>query len=122
VLRSRYRLQLDGPWPQGETWLNWVVRLPPAKPVGYIQVTVTAREADLAWVIGTDHQRQGLAAEATRQVAEWLGRRSIRRLTAHIALGHSASERVAVAVGMQPSGEFDEDGEQIWLLDTDRPS
>jgi RimJ/RimL family protein N-acetyltransferase len=121
-LRSRYRLQLEGPWPQGQTWLNWVVRLSRGKPVGYIQVSVTAHAADLAWVISTDHQRQGYAVEATREVAELLGRVGIRRFTAHVARGHSASERVAAAVGMQQSGEFDEAGEQIWLLDTDGPS
>jgi RimJ/RimL family protein N-acetyltransferase len=120
-LRSRYRRQLDGPWPRGERWLNWVVRLSPEEPIGYIQATVTERGADLAWVITTDHQRRGYATEATREVAEWLARRSIRRLTAHVAPGHTGSERVAAGVGMQPSGEFDDAGEQIWHLVTSRP-
>ena len=120
-LRSRYRRQIDGPWPPGQTWLNWVVRLSPREPIGYVQATVIRHEADLAWVITTDHQRQGYATEATRAVAEWLGRRSIRRLTAHVAPDHAGSERVATGVGMEPSGDFDDAGEQIWHLDTSRP-
>jgi RimJ/RimL family protein N-acetyltransferase len=119
-LRSRYHRQLDGPRPPGQAWLNWVVRLPPREPIGYIQATVTEKEADLAWVIATAHQRQGYATEATRGVAEWLGRRSIRRLTAHVAPGHAGSERVATGVGMRPTGDFDDAGEQIWHLDTSR--
>jgi RimJ/RimL family protein N-acetyltransferase len=121
-LRSRYRLQLDGPWPHGQTWLNWVVRQTPGEPIGYIQATVTGQAADLAWVITTDHQRHGYAVEATREVAEWLCRRGIRRLTAHVAPSHTGSERVAAGVGMRPSGDFDEAGEQIWLLDTSGPT
>ena len=117
-LRRRYRRQVDGPWPPGQMWLNWVVRLPVHQPIGYVQATVTEQEADLAWVITTDHQRRGHATEAARGVAEWLERRGIRRLTAHVAPGHAGSERVATAVGMQPSGSFDDDGEQVWLLDT----
>ncbi|RYP88765.1 N-acetyltransferase [Nocardioides guangzhouensis] len=120
-LRRRYRRQVDGPWPQGQTWLNWVVRLSPHEPIGYVQATVTAQEADLAWVVTTDHQRQGYATEATREVAGWLGRQGIRRLTAHVAPGHAGSERVATGVGMRPSGDVDDAGEQIWHLDTSRP-
>jgi RimJ/RimL family protein N-acetyltransferase len=117
-LQRRYRRQLEGPWPDGQTWLNWVVRLSPEEPIGYVQATITEREADLAWVISTDHQRQGYASEATGAVAAWLGRRGIRRLTAHVAPGHTGSERVAARVGMKPSGDVDDAGEQIWLLDT----
>jgi len=115
-LTSRYRRQLDGPWPDGQVWLNWVVRLPSEEAIGYVQATVTEQGADLAWVISTDHQRQGYASEATRGVAEWLGRHSIDRLTAHVAPGHTGSERVATHVGMKPSGNFDDDGEQIWRV------
>jgi RimJ/RimL family protein N-acetyltransferase len=120
-LRSRYRRQLAGPWPPGQTWLNWVVRRSPEEPVGYVQATVTGQAADLAWVIGTDHQRQGYATEATREVAAWLVGRGVGRLTAHVAPGHMGSERVAAAVGMLPSGDVDDAGERIWHLDTNRP-
>jgi RimJ/RimL family protein N-acetyltransferase len=123
-LQRRYRRQLDGPRPPGQTWLNWIVRLPPNQPIGYVQATVTGqgadRGADLAWVIGTDHQRHGYATEATRAVAAWLGRQGVGRLTAHVAPGHTGSERVAAGVGMRPSGVHDEDGEQVWRLDPTR--
>jgi RimJ/RimL family protein N-acetyltransferase len=117
-LQSRYRRQLEGPWPQGQTWLNWVVRLSTGDPIGYLQATVTEQTAELAWVITTDHQRRGYAIEATRAVTTWLVARDIRSLTAHVVRGHTGSEGVAAGVGMQPSGTFDDAGEQIWRLDT----
>jgi RimJ/RimL family protein N-acetyltransferase len=117
-LTSRYRRQVDGPWPPGQTWLNWVVRRPPREPIGYVQATVTDQEADLAWVIAPAHQGRGHATEAARAVADWLAGRGVRRLTAHVAPGHTGSERVAAGVGMQPSGDLDGDGEQIWHLHT----
>jgi RimJ/RimL family protein N-acetyltransferase len=116
-LQGRYRRQLEGPWPDGQVWLNWVVRLPSKEPIGYIQVTVTDQGADLAWVIATHQQRHGYASEATRGVAQWLGHQGIGRLTAHVAPGHTGSERVAARVGMNPSGSFDDAGEQIWRDD-----
>jgi RimJ/RimL family protein N-acetyltransferase len=119
-LQGRYRRQVDGPWPHGETWLNWVVRLSAGEAVGYVQATVIDAAADLAWVIGAGHQRRGYAAEATHAVATWLVGEGIRRLTAHVASGHTGSERVAAGVGMQPSGDLDDDGERIWSVDTAR--
>jgi RimJ/RimL family protein N-acetyltransferase len=119
-LQSRYRRQVEGPWPYGETWLNWVVRRSQASPIGFVQATVTEQAADLAWVISTDHQRQGYAIEASYAVATWLFGQGIPLLTAHVSPGHTGSERVAAAVGMQPSGEYDEAGEQIWQLSRQR--
>jgi len=119
-LQSRYRRQVDGPWPYGETWLNWVVRRSRSAPIGFVQATVTEQAADLAWVISTDHQRRGYATEATHVVATWVIGQGIPVLTAHVSPGHTGSERVAVAVGMQPSGEYDEAGEQIWRLSGQR--
>jgi hypothetical protein len=55
-------------------------------------------------------------------VTGWLTRRGIRTLTAHIPLAHPASAAVAAAVGLRPSGTFDETGEQIWVLDSDAPT
>jgi hypothetical protein len=38
-------------------------------------------------------------------------------VTAHIAPGHTASEAVAAALGLQPTGQHDKDGERVWCLD-----
>jgi RimJ/RimL family protein N-acetyltransferase len=118
-LQRRYRRQTGGPWPPGETWLNWVVRLADGVPIGYVQVTIAAQAADLAWVVATDHQGHGYASEAARAVTGWLMSHGICTLTAHIPLAHPASAAVAAAVGLQPSGTFDETGEQIWVLEND---
>jgi RimJ/RimL family protein N-acetyltransferase len=66
-LRKRYESLTAGQSPQGhEGWLNWVVRRrDTGEVIGYVQATVERdgddRSADLAWVIGTEHQHCGLA-------------------------------------------------------------
>jgi len=59
---------------------------------------------------------RGSAPEAARAVLAWLTRRGVSNVTARIAPGHAPSERVATALGFQPSGELDGDGQQIWQV------
>jgi ribosomal-protein-alanine N-acetyltransferase len=54
-------------------WLNWVVRIGEGAPVGFVQATVLAnRTAWVAYVIGTAHQRRGVATRATRAMVDHL--------------------------------------------------
>ncbi len=48
---------------------------------------------------------------------DWLVAQGLSTVTAHIAPGHAPSEAVASALGPAPSGQFDDDGEQIWRLE-----
>ena len=65
-LRARYARQVVGRSPDGsQCWLNWLVRGEDAEALGLIQATVSEDEdeliAEVAWVIGTAHQRRGYA-------------------------------------------------------------
>lgn len=69
--------------------------------------------AEIAWVVGTRWQGRGIATEAARGMAGWLGRRGVRTLVAHIHPGHRASAAVATACGLAPTDVW-HDGEVRW--------
>jgi RimJ/RimL family protein N-acetyltransferase len=117
-LRARYARQAAGRSPGGsERWHNWIIRREPAgTAVGYVQATISGDggRAEIAWVIGVDWQGQGYATEAARAVVAWLDARGVAVVQAHIRPGHTASAAVAGRAGLLPSGELDDDGEQLW--------
>lgn len=115
-LRGRYERQAVGRSAAGdELWFNWIARAggPGGAAVGYVQATVIGDAAELAWVIGVPHQRQGLAREAALGMLDWLRSRGIRTFTAHIAPDHTASAAVARALGLSPTDAV-VDGETVW--------
>jgi RimJ/RimL family protein N-acetyltransferase len=122
-LRRRFARLLTGHSPDGrDRWLNWTVRARgTGRVVGIAQATVrvdaTGPSADLAWVIATAYQGQGLAKEASGLVAAWLRAQGVDRLGAHIHPGHHASMAVARAIGLAPT-EATVDGETRWQSDT----
>ncbi|PTA44766.1 GNAT family N-acetyltransferase [Micromonospora sp. RP3T] len=69
--------------------------------------------AEIAWVVGTPWQGRGIATEAARGMAGWLGRRGVRTLVAHIHPDHRASAAVATACGLAPTDGW-HDGEVRW--------
>jgi RimJ/RimL family protein N-acetyltransferase len=71
--------------------------------------------AEVAWVVGTSWQRQGIATEAARALVGWLARQAVRTVIAHIHPGHKASAAVAAAAGLTPTGLV-QDGETRWRL------
>lgn len=104
------RLSPDGT----EQWLTWIVQLHALDmPIGYMQATVASARADLAWLIGVDWQGQGYAREAAALLKTWLLENQIERATAHIHPDHSASQKIATALGLRCSGVFHE-GEEVW--------
>ena len=112
-LRRRYESQVAGSGRADEQWLNWIVRLDGAA-VGYVQATVVADTATLAWLIGVPWQRQGHATTATAAMMELLRSDGVTRFEAWIAPGHVGSETVARQVGLAPTDETDDDGEVRW--------
>jgi RimJ/RimL family protein N-acetyltransferase len=118
-LRARYERQLAGRSPDGrERWLNWVVRVRCCgHVVGTMQATVSSNDgqavAELAWVIGVGHQRQGLAKDAARLVVDWLHVREVSCVRAHIHPDHHASMGVARSLGLLPT-DLVEGGEVRW--------
>ncbi|MGH2858590.1 MAG: GNAT family N-acetyltransferase [Solirubrobacteraceae bacterium] len=118
-VHARVARQLAGRAPDGhERWLNWTVReRRRGRVVGTVQATVTREHgcqiAELAWVIGVAHQRQGFASEAAGLVAVWLRSLDVRLLRAHIHPDHDASNAVARAIGLTPTDVI-KDGERCW--------
>ena len=117
-LRERIRLWEARRSPQGdELWLNWTLRLRSGQAVGYVQATVRERSADLAWVIGTRFQIRGYATEASLRVAAWiLEYLEVSELRAAIHPDHAASCHVAAHIGLRPSNELTDEGEQLWTM------
>ncbi|MGN6872575.1 MAG: GNAT family N-acetyltransferase [Solirubrobacteraceae bacterium] len=118
-LRARFARQAVGRSPDGrERWLNWVARAKATGDVvGTAQATVRSDEigqaADLAWVIATAHQGQGLAKDAAGLVAAWLREQGVERLGARIHPHHAASSAVARSIGLAPTPTT-VDGEIQW--------
>ncbi len=108
-LRERYAQQTRGVSADGaQQWHNWILRIDATgEPAGFVQATVTAPVAELAWVVGAAYQRTGVATEAATAVRDALlsGATGMRIdiLIAHIAPGHAASEALATRLGLTPT-------------------
>jgi len=118
-LRHRHERQVVGHSPDGTRgWLNWVVRNRSTDlAVGTVQATLEPESAEIAWLIGTDHQGAGYAKEASAGMVGWLQEHGIHGLTAHIHPGNHASIGVARHLGLKPDGTR-ADGELRWAAGT----
>jgi RimJ/RimL family protein N-acetyltransferase len=93
-----------------------VVRLDSADCLtGTVQATVVGGRAEIAWVVGTPWQGQGIATEAARGLVGWLCAQGVTTLVAHIHPDHLASAAVAAGAGLTATDEWD-DGERRWRL------
>jgi RimJ/RimL family protein N-acetyltransferase len=116
-LRVRYERLVAGPDAPGVVWCNWVVRLDSVdRLTGTVQATVTGEWAEVAWVVGAAWQGRGLAKEAARGLVGWLRRQGVTTVVAHVHPEHGASAAVAAAIGLVPTGEW-QDGEIRWRSD-----
>lgn len=120
-LEARFATWARGAPRAGEAWHNWVIRLGTGgRAIGHLQATIVSSSvddavADIAWLIGTPWQGHRYAGEAARALVRWLTSIGVRSITAHVAPGHSASGRVALAAGLAPTPDID-DGEVVWRL------
>ena len=114
-LEGRYQSQVAGSGDPQEQWLNWIIRrCDTGEPVGFVQADVEDGIAELAWVVGVKHQRQGIALEAARTMVAELEQSGVKNFTAHIHPDHRGSQGVAAALGLARTGKLDNDGEEIW--------
>jgi RimJ/RimL family protein N-acetyltransferase len=122
ILQARYARQVAGRSPDGaHGWLNWIGRARRSRDVlGAVRASVAVQDgqlqAELAWIIGVAHQRQGYGAEAAGAMLEWFGRHGVVVLVAHIHPGHSPSIGVARRLGLTETGTV-MDGETRWVGD-----
>ena len=115
-LHQLYHRQSAGSGRDDEIWHNWVIRLD-GKAIGYVQATVKHTTADLAWVVGSSAQGFGYGTKAATAMRDWLASHQVQRFTAHIHPDHAASAAIAAKLGLEPTGEIDDDGEMIWASD-----
>jgi len=116
ALAARYARLAARRSPGGDRlWGNWVLRVrATGAAAGIAQATLPAAgPAEVAWVVVRAAQGRGYAKEAARslvavlQAAGWT-------VVAHIHPGHLASQRVARAAGLSPTGVV-RDGEIRWV-------
>jgi len=118
-LRARFIRQAAGESPDGtQGWLNWVARDRATNaPVGRVQATISdgdGRSAELAWVVATSRQGEGLATEAAGAAMDWLRDRGVTSFVAHIHPEHHASAGVARHLGLAATDVWHE-GELWWV-------
>jgi RimJ/RimL family protein N-acetyltransferase len=120
-VRARYARQATGKSPDGrQGWLNWVLRRrDDARLVGFVQTTLSGEEpdraAELAWLIATPDQGDGLATEAATEVVYWLQTVGITNLSANIHPNNVASAVVAGRLGLAATEQV-KDGETVWRI------
>ena len=118
-LRERYERWIAGSPDPSESWCNWVIQLRSQRCLaGTVQATISAGEqlvAEVAWVVGTPWQGQGIATDAAKALISWLAKQSVDAVIAHIHPRHQASAAVAAASGLTPTGHL-HDGEMTWRL------
>ena len=86
--------------------------------MGTVQATISdadgRRSAELAWVVATTRQGEGLATEAAGAAMAWLRDRGVTRFVAHIHPEHHASAGVARHLGLAATDAWHE-GEVRWV-------
>lgn len=123
-LGDRYIRHVVGRSPDGsQRWLNWVARRRDSgQAVDTTQATVSEQDdqltADVAWVIGRSHQREGYAHEAAQVMVWWLQHHGVEVVIAHVHPQHHPSIAVARAVGLAPTDTI-VDGEVRWQSNRD---
>jgi RimJ/RimL family protein N-acetyltransferase len=115
-LQARYSFLESRRSPDGtQAWLNWILfELATGSSIGYVQATVEARQADIAWVVGTPWQRRGYATEAVAAMIVWLHGAGVQVVRAKVHPLHIASQRVAAKAGLALTRET-VDGENVWV-------
>ena len=120
VLADRYQGLQQRRSPGGDQgWGNWVMRVRAnGRAVGTVQATLpadgpAAGPAEVAWVVAREAQGRGYAKEAAGSLVALLQADGW-TVVAHIHPGHLASQGVARAAGLSPTGDVC-DGEVRWV-------
>jgi len=105
------RLSPDG----REQWLNWVIRLPPAGLIGYVQATVHAQgRAAIAYELSSAYWGRGLARQALEgMIAELAGHYAVRSLVAVLRRENLRSLRLLERLGFLPAAPEQQLAQQL---------
>lgn len=103
-LRDRFARLESRVSPDGtQRWLNWIVRDGDGVAVGYVQASVRAERAEIAYVIGREFWRRGYAREACiAMLAELASGYGVKRATATIDPRNAASIGLIEKLGFVP--------------------
>jgi ribosomal-protein-alanine N-acetyltransferase len=104
-LRERFaRLEARRSPDGAQAWLNWVVRLPGAGLIGYVQATVPPTgEAAIAYVFASKYWGRGLAREACElMLTELVARHGARSACAIFKQRNVRSARLLGRLGFTP--------------------
>ena len=87
-----------------EQWLNWVIRLPSSELAGYVQATVHADRAAIAYELSSGYWRRGLAQQAVQAMLTELGSHyHVSRVTAVLKPDNKRSRRLLERLGFEPA-------------------
>lgn len=105
-LERRYAFLAGGKSPDGkQQWLTWILREKgaPGEAVGFTQASIEEPlQFHVAYVIGRDHQRRGLAAEATRaMLAAVFERYDVERAIIEVDTRNAPSIALARSLGFR---------------------
>jgi ribosomal-protein-alanine N-acetyltransferase len=101
-LRERFRKLETRMSPDGtEQWLNWVIRMGSGQAAGFVQATIRAEGADLAFVVSRAHWGRGVARRAAEEMIEELRRsHGVTRVFATASRGNVRSIRLLKRLGL----------------------
>lgn len=88
-----------------EQWLNWVVRLPSAELIGYVQATIHADgRAAIAYELSSAYWGRGLGLRAVQaMIGELSGHHRVKTLTAVLKCENRRSLRLLERLGFSPA-------------------
>lgn len=119
-LRETYRTRLSAGTVGGRCWCNWVLRhRESGLVVGGVQAEVTGGGdglvAEIAWIVGREHQRRGYGREAAGAMLAWLRAVGVAHVVGDIHERNEPSIALARALGLVPTDEPTEpDGDVRW--------
>ena len=119
-LRESYRTRLSAGTAGGSRWCNWVLRhRDSGTVVGGVQAEVTLGDdglhAEIAWIVGSGHQRCGYAREAAVAMLAWLRAVGVVDVIGDIHERNEPSIGLARALGLVATDEpAEHDGEVRW--------
>jgi len=118
-LRERFRkLESRRSADDREQWLNWVVRLPSAEAIGYVQATIRGDQAGIAYVLGSRYWGRGHARQAVEaMLGELADQYEVRVATAVLKTRNVRSRRLLDRLGfIEAIGEPAQYGDDETLM------